>query len=143
VRFPDAGQREAVSDHVHRRVAQMQIDRHFRICGKKSGSNGATCNTPKEMGAASRTRPRSAADCASASSSAASPSAGIWAARPAQHNGVPFLVAGHDAARFLGLRSYMRAAVPPSVPIENARDTHHRIKLARWIETARGAIENF
>ena len=33
--------------------------------------------------------------------------------------------------------------VPPSVPIENARDTHQRIKLARWIETARGAIENF
>src|SRR5262245_40479081 len=48
---------------------------------RNSGSNGARCKTPKDMGAANRTRPRIAVDRASASSSAASPSARICDAR--------------------------------------------------------------
>src|SRR5580700_4798886 len=48
---------------------------------RNSGNNGATCNTPNDMGAANRTKPRTADDRASASSSAASPSARTREAR--------------------------------------------------------------
>src|SRR6516164_8229062 len=48
---------------------------------RNSGSSGATALTPNVMGTASRTWPRGAADCASASLSAASPSASSRAAR--------------------------------------------------------------
>src|SRR5216683_1574070 len=48
---------------------------------RNSGNNGARCSRPNDMGAASRTRPRTADDRASASSSAASPSERICAAR--------------------------------------------------------------
>src|SRR4029077_16746858 len=48
---------------------------------RNSGSKGATCKTPNDMGVASRTRPRTADDRASASSSAASPSARMCEAR--------------------------------------------------------------
>ena len=50
-------------------------------CARNSGSSGATALTPNVIGTARRTSPRGAADCASASFSAASPSASRRAAR--------------------------------------------------------------
>src|SRR5882724_10249674 len=50
---------------------------------RNSGNSGATCSSPKDMGAASRTSPRGIVACTSAASSTASPSARICAARPA------------------------------------------------------------
>ncbi len=47
---------------------------------RKSGRSGATCSTPKLIGAASRTRPRGSAVAAVARASAASPSASSRAA---------------------------------------------------------------
>src|SRR5215470_3338140 len=48
---------------------------------RNSGSSDARCSTPNDIGAASRTGPRTAVDRARASSSAASPSARMCAAR--------------------------------------------------------------
>lgn len=67
---------------------------------RNSGNRGARRNTPKDVGAASRTRPRGAADCASASSSAASPSARMCAAYDPP--GYLALAAGHRARTVAG-----------------------------------------
>src|SRR6266566_3242073 len=50
---------------------------------RNSGNSGATCSSPNDMGAASRTNPLGTVACATAASSTASPSARICAARPA------------------------------------------------------------
>jgi hypothetical protein len=73
---------KAVADHVDRRVAQVQIDRYLLIFGEEFRQQRGEVQDPKRHGrAASRTRPRTADERASASSSAASPSARMFTVR--------------------------------------------------------------
>jgi hypothetical protein len=76
---------------------RMQIDGYFGESCKKlnSGSNGATCNLPKDMEAARRTNPHAVLAWARVGSSAASPAARTWprglraVVRPSAQSGEP------------------------------------------------------